>query len=147
MVHHLLGCQCQYFTLFHLRIYMQRQTITTIWQITKNLFLDTLRIRTIAHNDIEDIERSTRGQQKNSKWMTDRCKRLTSYNFGRICKCTYCTDKVALARSYLSRKQIVQIHCVMVASMNMWLFKNMKSKISENQCLWHFCFTFNALYI
>ena len=68
-------------------------------------WLETLRIRTIAHSDIEDIERSTRGT-KNSKWMTERCKRLTSSNFGRICKCTYRTDKVALARSYLSRKEI-----------------------------------------
>ena len=64
MVHHLLGCQCQYFTLFHLRIYMQWRTITTIWQITQKTFLDTLRIRTIAHNHIEDIKRSTRGQQE-----------------------------------------------------------------------------------
>ena len=38
--------------------------------------------------------------------MTERCKRLTSSNFGRICKCTDHTDKVALAYSYLSRKQI-----------------------------------------
>lgn len=38
--------------------------------------------------------------------MAERCKRLTSSNFGRICKCTDRTDKTKLANSYVTQKKI-----------------------------------------
>ena len=72
----------------------------------EDIFLDGMCIRTISQDQIQAIEESTRGQNENRKWSAESCKRLTSSNFGRICKCTEKTDKVALARSYLSRLQI-----------------------------------------
>jgi putative phage-type endonuclease len=46
-----------------------------------------------------NVETSTRGQGKSSVWKTERCKRLQSSNFGRICKATDATDFPKLAYS------------------------------------------------
>ena len=63
-------------------------------------------VRTISENQIQQIEFATRGQNKNSKWMTERSRRVISSNFGRIGKCTDRTDKLSLARSYLTPTHI-----------------------------------------
>ena len=38
---------------------------------SEDLFLDAMCVRTISENQIQQIEFATRGQNKNSKWMTE----------------------------------------------------------------------------
>ncbi|CAC5413912.1 unnamed protein product [Mytilus coruscus] len=56
-------------------------------------------ISTITDEEISKIESFTSGQAKNPRWKEERCKRLQSSSFGRICKATDRTDFEKLARS------------------------------------------------
>ncbi|CAC5413887.1 unnamed protein product [Mytilus coruscus] len=56
-------------------------------------------ISTITDEEISKIESFTSGQAKNPRWKEERCKRLQSSSFGRICKATERTDFEKLARS------------------------------------------------
>jgi hypothetical protein len=47
--------------------------------------------------EIENFEIETRGQSKNPFWLSERCKRIHSSNFGRICKSTEKTNMHNLA--------------------------------------------------
>jgi hypothetical protein len=62
-------------------------------------FLKTNNISSITQSDIEELEFSTRKQDKCKSWINERCKRLTSSNFGRICNATNKTDFSKLAFS------------------------------------------------
>ncbi|VDI44138.1 Hypothetical predicted protein [Mytilus galloprovincialis] len=54
----------------------------------------------ISDEDITSIQAFTVNQFKSKQWLYERCKRLTSSNFGRICKATHRTDFHKLALSY-----------------------------------------------
>ncbi|CAG2226881.1 unnamed protein product [Mytilus edulis] len=54
----------------------------------------------ISDEDITSIQTITVNQSKSKQWLYERCKRLTSSNFGRICKATDRTDFHKLALSY-----------------------------------------------
>ncbi|CAC5384454.1 unnamed protein product [Mytilus coruscus] len=56
-------------------------------------------ISTITDEEISKIESFTSGQAKKPRWKEERCKRLQSSSFGRICKATERTDFEKLARS------------------------------------------------
>lgn len=62
-------------------------------------FLKNNNISSITPAEIEKIEISTRKQAKSKTWIDERCKRLTSSNFGRICNATSATDFPKLALS------------------------------------------------
>jgi hypothetical protein len=49
-----------------------------------------------------EIELKTRGQSLSTAWADERCKRIQSSMFGKICKCTIKTDKNNLALSIIS---------------------------------------------
>ncbi|VDI07048.1 Hypothetical predicted protein [Mytilus galloprovincialis] len=61
----------------------------------------TQRLQTFhQYEDITSIQAFTVNQSKSKQWLYERCKRLTSSNFGRICKATDRTDFHKLALSY-----------------------------------------------
>ena len=62
-------------------------------------WLEANYVTKISEDQIKDIESSTVGQSKNPVWKSERCKRLQSSNFGRICKATDRTDFDKLANS------------------------------------------------
>lgn len=62
-------------------------------------WLSENNISTISDEQISKIESVTSGQVKNPRWKEERCKRLQSSSFGRICKATERTDFEKLARS------------------------------------------------
>lgn len=62
-------------------------------------WLKLAKISEISDKDIEDIQVATTGQNKNNKWFSERCKRLQSSKFGKICKATDRTDFKNLAKS------------------------------------------------
>ena len=69
-------------------------------------FLDGLKITTITSDEIETIERSTRGQSTNKFWYLERTKRLHASNFGRICTATERTNFENLASSLTVHSEI-----------------------------------------
>ena len=62
-------------------------------------WLEANYVTKISEDQIKDIESSTVGQSQNPVWKSERCKRLKSSNFGRICKATDRTDFDKLANS------------------------------------------------
>ncbi|XP_014665253.1 PREDICTED: uncharacterized protein LOC106807441 [Priapulus caudatus] len=65
----------------------------------QNDFLSSISLPNITQEKRTEIEHTTRGQTGNAAWFEERCKRLTSSNFGRICKATDKTDFRKLVRS------------------------------------------------
>ena len=63
-------------------------------------------IASIEAKEVERIEESTRGQATDPSWFQERSKRLTSSNFGRICKLTDRTNKAAFAKSLMIVRRI-----------------------------------------
>ena len=66
----------------------------------ENSFLINNNITAITPQQINDIQIETLAQNQSAMWKDERCKRLTSSNFGRICTATDQTDKDALASSF-----------------------------------------------
>ena len=64
------------------------------------------RLVTITDNEIVEIECRTRDQAASSAWFSERCKRLTASNFGKLCKLTNRADKEKLARDLMSKKSV-----------------------------------------
>ncbi|KAL5019069.1 hypothetical protein ScPMuIL_004791 [Solemya velum] len=64
-----------------------------------DIWLEQTNILKISPRDIALIEYGTRGQSSNEVWFSERCKRITSSLFGRICKATSRTDFPNLACS------------------------------------------------
>lgn len=64
------------------------------------------KITIISEQDIKDIKMSTKKQSGSKVWVSERCKRITSSNFGRICKATDRTDLSKLASSYTTYHDI-----------------------------------------
>ena len=60
--------------------------------------LDDLHVTAITPEIVTDIERNTHGQADNKYWLENRCLRLHSSNFGKICKATDRMDKNEFAR-------------------------------------------------
>ena len=58
----------------------------------EEMFLQKMNKSAISGSAIEEIETNTRGQCKNRRWVRERLFRITSSNFGRICK-ENCSDK------------------------------------------------------
>jgi len=56
----------------------------------------------ISDADVAEIESTTRGQRNNQRWMEERTKRLTSSNFGEVCKSTDRRDMFKLAKRLMS---------------------------------------------
>lgn len=71
-----------------------------------DIWLNAQNISKISSEEIVQFERQTVGQSKNKLWLTQRCKRLHSSKFGRICKATDKTDHEKLARSLTVSQQI-----------------------------------------
>lgn len=71
-----------------------------------DLFLQSIYVKSISVEQRDVIEKNTQGQSKCKEWFLERTKRLTASNFGRICKCTDRTDKVALSNSYMNVKKV-----------------------------------------
>lgn len=71
----------------------------------EDMFLNSLKVRSITEADAADIERKTRGQ-KNKEWREERLRRLQASSFGRICKATDRTDHTKLAWSLTEHKNI-----------------------------------------
>ncbi len=69
-------------------------------------FLEKLLVAKISSEQAKAIEESTRGQSQNRLWYAERCKRLTASKFGKICRCTNLTDKIALAKNLACVKKV-----------------------------------------
>ena len=69
-------------------------------------FLKQSNVTEINHEDVKRIEKQTRGQSNNQSWFNERCIRLSSSNFGRICKATSRTDFPNLATSLTQTQKI-----------------------------------------
>ncbi|KAL5011953.1 hypothetical protein ScPMuIL_010504 [Solemya velum] len=69
-------------------------------------WLKDMCITNITNDNIIAIEKATKGQSSNKVWATERCKRLHSSNFGRICKATDRTDFAKLAKSFTEHVKI-----------------------------------------
>ena len=65
---------------------------------------DFFQLESITKEENTRIEENTLGQVQNKEWMLQRQHRLTSSNFGRICKATSATNFHALARSFIHKK-------------------------------------------
>ena len=63
-------------------------------------------ITAIEPDQVEKIEEDTRGQSSDASWFAERTKRLTSSNFGRICKITNKTNIKAFCRSLMTVRKI-----------------------------------------
>lgn len=61
------------------------------------MWLKNSNITNITSMEIEKFENQTRGQSINPLWQSERCKRIHSSNFGKICKCTEKTNMHNLA--------------------------------------------------
>ncbi len=68
-------------------------------QAQKDYFLNDLGVKELNGQQRAALEKETRKQSKSKKWKTERCKRIHSSNFGRICKATNKTDFKTLANS------------------------------------------------
>ena len=68
--------------------------------------LESLHITTISADVACDLEKKTRGQASNAKWYAERCYRLCSSNFGRICKATDRANFQKLSRDLTESKKI-----------------------------------------
>lgn len=62
-------------------------------------YLKDNMISTITSSQIVEIEQKTLQQKDNKEWASERCKRITSSNFGRVCLATDQTDFSKLAYS------------------------------------------------
>ena len=60
------------------------------------------QITSISQEERDQLELMTRGQHENTLWMTERTKRITSTNFGPICKATARRDQFLLARNIVN---------------------------------------------
>lgn len=69
------------------------------------MFLRQMNISYITDSKIKAIEIRTRDQQKNSEWYKERCMRITSSNFGKICNATSRTDFRNLSEKLLKRQE------------------------------------------
>lgn len=69
-------------------------------------YLRDNHISEISESDIAVIERETRGQGKSRKWKETRLQRITSSNFGTVCKATESKNMVALAKSMTVHRDI-----------------------------------------
>lgn len=81
---------------------MHWHMIMTISKKThEDLFLEEMKVTKIETHEIKRLERQTVTQNKSKVWKEERCKRLCSSNFGRICKSTVRADKKKLARNLM----------------------------------------------
>jgi len=71
----------------------------------QDTWLQKSNVTDISSTDINVIEHATRGQSSSKVWFSERSKRITSSNFGRICKATDRTDFSNLASSLTSVKK------------------------------------------
>lgn len=69
-------------------------------------FLINNQITQITARQVDDIQANTMQQCKSDDWKMERCKRLTSSNFGRICTATKLTDKPTLAFTFTKYTKI-----------------------------------------
>lgn len=83
----------------------------------EDMFLLQRNISEITENTIKEVEVSIRGQRSNERWARERQFRITSSNFGRICKATTGTDLKKLARD-LQRK--CSVRCKAIDHGNMY---------------------------
>lgn len=65
----------------------------------EELFLQEEGISVIDEAQLAKTEEMTRGQNKNKMWQVERCKRIQSSMFGRVCKATAATNFANLAAS------------------------------------------------
>lgn len=72
----------------------------------EDLFLQKMNISIITEDVIKEVESNTRGQSNNKRWVHERMLRITSSNFGRICKATSKTDLGKFARELLKKSNI-----------------------------------------
>ena len=71
----------------------------------EEMFLKDIGVQSISSNQSEDIEKATRQQSSDKRWHSERCVRLTSSNFGKLCKLTDRADKQKLVGSMLTPKK------------------------------------------
>jgi putative phage-type endonuclease len=71
----------------------------------EELFLKTFLISQISGAEIEALEANTRGQANSALWKEERCKRITSSNFGVVCKATERRDLNILAKQLVTPKE------------------------------------------
>ncbi|KAK6178339.1 hypothetical protein SNE40_013138 [Patella caerulea] len=64
-------------------------------------FLRTEKVSCISKAEIYEIEQQTKSQSACDRWTVERCKRITSSNFGNICKVTIKRDIDMLLRGLL----------------------------------------------
>jgi len=69
-------------------------------------FLQRQRITEITKTEVDALQQATHCQSANPIWREERCKRLTSSTFGKICKMTERTNDVLLAKSLLSYQEL-----------------------------------------
>lgn len=77
-----------------------------------DLFLQREFITKITEDEVAEIERLTRGQNKNPAWQVERTKRIQSSNFGKICKATAKRDMDKLASSLMEITNLNHIRSI-----------------------------------
>lgn len=71
----------------------------------EEMFLRKINVSQITNSKIKEIESKTKDQHKNSEWVKERCLRITSSNFGKICTATSRTDFTKLSKALLKRQE------------------------------------------
>ena len=74
---------------------------------------NAIGVKDVDEHYVTRIEANTRGQSDSKLWAEERCKRLCSSSFGRICKLTDATNKEKLAKSYLQPAQKLRAPSIM----------------------------------
>ena len=76
-------------------------------QHPEDSFLEALGVISLSSSAVAEIEKKTLRQKEDTAWFEERKIRLTSSQFGRICKATSRTDKAKLALTFLSMKKVI----------------------------------------
>lgn len=105
------------------------------------IWLKNVNITEIIDAEITKFEKETCGQSINPLWQAERCKRIHSSNFGRICKCTERTDEDKLACRL--NKYVPEINVPSI--LHGKCYESLAIKCFEEKCdiktqtMWHIC--------
>lgn len=98
-------------------------------------FLMNNNITQISPSEAEIIQKKTLKQGNSKVWQSERCKRLTASNFGRICNATHLTNFENLAYSLTKYTKVTSPsirHGVMYESTAIGKFEKHQSVITQN---------------
>lgn len=105
------------------------------------IWLKNVNITEIIDAEITKFEKETCGQSINPLWQAERCKKIHSSNFGRICKCTERTDEDKLACRLTKYVPEINVPSILHGK----CYESLAIKCFEEKCdiktptMWHIC--------